>query len=108
MKHLFIALLLVSGTTLAAEGAVRLEVKVTSEGFVLNQAQPLKVGHLVTLVVTRTTDATCAKDLVLEAFGISKALPLNQAIEVTFVPKQAGTVHFACAMGMLGGDLKVQ
>lgn len=91
----------------AAAGA-RLDVTVTPDGFIVAKPRTLKAGQPVTLVVTRTTDKTCAKDIVLKEFGISKALPLNQTVEVTFVPKKAGKVHFACAMDMVGGDLQVE
>ena len=92
----------------AAPEPVRIEVSVNDDGFVLGKVPPLKAGTPVTLVVTRTVEQTCAKDIVLKDFGLSVPLPLAKPVEVTFVPKQAGKVHFACAMDMLSGDLQVR
>ncbi len=90
-----------------AAGA-RLEVSVTSAGFVVKDPHPVKAGEPVTLVVTRTIEATCAKDIVVKEFEIKQALPLNKPVEVTFTPKKAGKVHFTCAMNMITGDIVVE
>lgn len=126
MKHLLaaaLAVLAISLPALAAEGhahpaqagattgpkaALRLEVTVTSDGFTVKKPQALKVGQPVTLVVTRTTERTCATDIVVQQFGLKKALPLNQPVEVSFVPRKAGPVRFACAMDMVSGELTVE
>ncbi len=92
----------------AAPAPVRIEVSVNDDGFVLGKVPPIKAGTPVTLVVTRTVEQTCAKDIVLNDFGLSVPLPLAKPVEVTFVPRKAGKVHFACAMNMLSGDLMVQ
>ncbi len=86
----------------------RVEISVTSDGFVVNKAGKLTAGQPVTVVVTRTVDQTCATDIVLKDFGIKQPLPLNQPVEVHFTPDKAGKVHFACAMDMLSGDLNVE
>jgi plastocyanin domain-containing protein len=88
--------------------ASRVEVSVTADGFVVATPRTLKVGQLVTLVVTRSVERTCATDIVLKDFGISKPLPLGKPVEVTFVPTKKGKVHFSCAMDMVGGDLTVE
>ncbi len=87
---------------------VRLDVSVTKDGFVVANPAPLKAGQPVTLVVTRKVTKTCATDIVLKEFGISQPIPLDKAVEVTFTPKKPGKVHFACAMDMVSGDLKVE
>lgn len=92
----------------AAPTPLRLEVKVTDAGFTVEHSHALKVNQPVTLMVTRTVDGTCAKDIVLKEFGISKPLPLNTPVEVSFVPRKVGKVHFSCAMGMVSGDLTVE
>lgn len=86
----------------------RIDVAVTSDGFVVANAPSLKAGQPVTLVVTRSVEKTCATDIVLKEFGISQPLPLNTPVEVTFTPKKAGAVRFACAMDMIAGTLKVE
>jgi plastocyanin domain-containing protein len=37
----------------------------------------------VTLVITRETGRTCAKEIVIKDHGIEKALPLGQPVTVT-------------------------
>lgn len=113
MKRTF-SLLLVMSTMAFADGAaqaskpVRVEVTVTAEGFVVAKPQTLKVGRPVTLVVTRTAERTCATDIVIKEFAISRPLPMGKAVEVAFTPRKPGRVHFACAMDMVSGDLKVE
>ncbi|MBE2251903.1 MAG: cupredoxin domain-containing protein [Myxococcus sp.] len=91
-----------------AAAATRIDVAVTSDGFVVANAPTLKAGQPVTLVVTRSVEKTCATDIVLKEFGLSQPLPLNKPVEVSFTPKKAGVVRFACAMDMIAGSLKVE
>ncbi len=59
----------------------------------------MKVNHSVKLVVTRKTDRTCAKEIVIKDLGINRPLPLNQPVEIIFTPKKQGQIRYACAMG---------
>jgi plastocyanin domain-containing protein len=87
--------------------ASRVEVAVTENGFEPDQIAA-RVGQPVTLVVTRKTDMTCAKEIVFAEQGIEKELPLNQAVEVTVTPTKAGELSFACGMNMVTGKLIVR
>jgi plastocyanin domain-containing protein len=82
----------------------RVDVSVTKEGFVPASTR-VKVGQAVTLVVTRKVEKTCAKDIVVKDFGITRPLPLNEPVEVTFTPTKAGRIRFACAMDMIAGEV---
>ncbi len=84
----------------------RVEVAVTEEGFVPAEI-PAKAGEAITLVVTRKTDATCAKQIVFADLGVEKELPLDQAVEVTVTPTKSGELRFACGMDMIAGKLVV-
>ncbi len=91
----------------AAKGN-RVELSVTEEGF---GPTPVKVkkGEPVTLVITRKTDKTCAKEIMIPAYDIEKELPLNQPVEVTFTPTKSGEVKYGCGMGqMIAGVLVVE
>ena len=89
-----------------ADGVV--EMAVTDQGFEPDHV-PVKKGQPVTLVITRKTDATCAKDIVIPDHGITKALPLNEAVQVTFTPGKTGELKYGCAMNqMVGGVLLVE
>ena len=88
----------------AAAKAQRVDVEVTKQGFVAAQ-HTVKAGQPVTLVVTRKVEKTCATDIMLKEYGITKPLPLNTPVEVTFTPAAKGEVKFTCAMGMVSGSL---
>ncbi len=69
----------------------------------------LKQGEPVKLVLTRTTDHTCATEIVLDEYNINTPLPLNQPVEVSFTPTQTGKLLYGCAMGkMISGVFMVE
>jgi hypothetical protein len=87
--------------------APRVEVAVTDQGFVPARI-PARAGAPLTLVVTRKTDQTCARELVFTGVAGKTELPLGKPVEVTYTPKVSGEVKFGCAMGMMvGGVLAV-
>ena len=81
-------------------------VRVTEKGFEPSTIRVSK-GRPVRLTFTRTTDATCAKDVVVPALKIRQALPLDTPVGVEFTP-QTQEVAFACGMGMLRGTVLAQ
>lgn len=81
-------------------------VAVTAEGFE-PASLTLQRGVPARVTFTRTTDHTCATELDIPAYGIHRALPLNQPVTVEFVPAAAGAT-FQCGMGMLTGTLVVR
>ncbi len=94
-----------------AEGTVKdgvrtVEMKVTEDGFVPSKVKALK-GEKVRLVVTRKTDRTCAKEIVIKAYGINQPLPLDKAVTVELTPKASGEIRYACGMDMISGVLLV-
>lgn len=91
----------------AAPGSQTVAIDVTDRGFVPAQVS-VHAGSPVMLVVTRRTDATCAKVIVLADEGIRRDLPLNESVRIEFTPKAAGEIPYVCGMGMVSGTLKVQ
>ena len=93
----------------AADGVQgkRIAISVTEKGF---EPAVVKVaaGKPATLVVTRTTDRTCARDFVMSSHGIRKQLPLNQPVEIVFTPERTGDLRYACAMDMIAGTVRVE
>ena len=67
-----------------------------------------RAGVPLTLVVTRTTDETCATELVLPEYGIDRKLPLNEPVTITFTPARTGTLRYSCAMKMFQGQIDVR
>lgn len=90
-----------------AKASGRVEVAVTDRGFEPSRIEA-RAGSPVTLVVTRKTDATCAKEIVIAAQNIRQELPLNEAVEVTFTPGETGDIRFACGMDMVSGTIVVK
>ena len=83
-------------------------ISVTEKGY---EPSPitLKQGEPVKLVMTRTTDHTCATEIVLEDYNINTPLPLNQPVEVAFTPNKTGKLVYGCAMGkMISGVFMVE
>ena len=102
-----VAVSLVACARAPAQNRGPLEVKVDQSGFVPAELS-VPANQEVTLRVTRTTDHTCAKEIVIKDQGIAKDLPLNEPVEVRFTPSHKGDLRFACAMDMIAGTIHVQ
>lgn len=112
-----LALLLSSPAAHAAEPAKEavakpgsgktVQMKATEDGFIPNRIY-VKKGEPLTLVITRTTERTCATELVVKDYGINQPLPLNKPVSVTFTPAKSGSIRYACGMDMNTGLLIVQ
>ncbi len=94
-----------------AEGTVKdgvrtVEMKVTEDGFVPSKVKALK-GEKLRLVVTRTTERTCAKEIVVKSHAINQPLPLGKAVTVELTPKASGEIRYACGMDMISGVILV-
>jgi hypothetical protein len=86
----------------------RVVVQVTEDGFVPNKI-PAQVGKPITLVITRKTERTCAREILFKGQEGKTDLPLGKEVEATYTPKTSGEVPFGCAMGMMvGGKLEVK
>jgi plastocyanin domain-containing protein len=91
--------------SLSATGERHISIAITAEGFVPERSY-VTVGEPVTLVVTRVVEETCAKDIVLEDYGILVPLLLGKPTEVHFTPTHPGRIRFAaCAINMVAGEL---
>jgi plastocyanin domain-containing protein len=88
-------------------GMRTVEVTVTSKGFEPADVK-VKAGHPVRLVVTRKTDKTCAKEIILDDLGINQPLPLDTPVTVEFTPSESGTLRYACAMDHISGLVTIQ
>lgn len=92
----------------ASGGSPRIvELRVTGRGFEPWRVS-LKKGEPVQLVVTRSTDDTCATELLIPDQHIRVELPLGKPVSVTFTPTRSGEIRYSCAMGMMGGVLDVR
>jgi plastocyanin domain-containing protein len=67
-----------------------------------------RVGEPLVLVVTRTSDDTCATELVIPDAGVNAQLPLGKPVRVELTPSRSGTLRFSCAMKMFQGEIDVK
>jgi plastocyanin len=81
-------------------------VTVTDKGF-----EPARVsvqaGQPARITFRRTTDDTCATEVVFPSLKIRRALPLHEDVEIELTPA-AGEIAFVCGMDMLRGTVVVQ
>jgi plastocyanin domain-containing protein len=94
-----------------AEGTVKngvrtVELAVTEDGFVPSKVKAKK-GEKLRLVVTRKTDRTCAKEIVIAGYGVNQPLPLDKPVTVELSPKASGEIKYACGMDMISGVILV-
>ena len=68
----------------------------------------LKRNIIAQITFLRTTDATCATEVVFASSNITRELPLNKAVIIKLTPKKSGEIAFACGMGMMRGKLIVE
>lgn len=59
-----------------------------------------KRGAPATLVFTRTTDDTCATEVVFPELSLKKDLPKNQPVAISVPTEKERTLTFQCGMGM--------
>lgn len=82
-------------------------ILITEQGFTPYNLR-FRRGSPVRITFLRKTDATCAKEVVIPAYGVNRSLPLNRAVVVSFTPKKAGEVSFTCGMNMMRGKLIIR
>ena len=83
------------------------KIVVTEQGFEPAKIS-LRAGSLARLTFLRTTDKTCATEVIFPSLKIKRALPLNEPVAIEFTPGKSGDVAFACGMDMLKGVIVVQ
>jgi hypothetical protein len=65
-------------------------------------------GSTAAVTFVRTTDKTCATEVVFPELGVRKELPLNQPVAVDIPADSARTLTFQCGMAMYKGMLVVK
>lgn len=84
------------------KGVRTVEMQVTDDGFVPAKIKANK-GEKLRLVITRKTDHTCAKEIVIQDAGVNQPLPLDKPVTVEVTPKKSGEIKYACGMGHITG-----
>ena len=109
LTTMFFVFVLFAGSSLLAQKVQktqRVTIALTENGyrpssFRLRRGVPAKVTFI------RKTDLTCGQEIVIPAYGVHRALPLNQPVVVSLRPRRTGTFSFACGMNMLRGKIIV-
>lgn len=96
-----------AGPTASETGGQRVAVTVNASGYEPSEVQAT-AGEPLTLVFTRITDEGCGEELVIASQDIRRDLPLNEPVEITFTPSEAGRLRFTCGMDMYDGAIVVQ
>jgi plastocyanin domain-containing protein len=81
-------------------------ITVDSDGFKPSSVK-FKKGAPATLVFTRTTDETCATEVVFPQLDIKKELPKGKAVSITIPTDKEQTLTFQCGMGMYKSSVVV-
>lgn len=90
-------------------------VKITSStigitvdgGYTPSQFEVQK-GKPITLKILRKDPSSCLDQLIIPEWNITKALPLNKELEITFTPNEVGEFPFHCGMNMFHGKIIVR
>lgn len=88
----------------SSAASAEVQLSVTDRGFEPSRVEVPR-GQAFTLVVTRKTDQTCAKEILIAALNERRALPLNQAVRIDVPKGVADTLNYICGMHMLGGTV---
>jgi plastocyanin domain-containing protein len=108
MKFLIALVLTFVSTAYAATAPQVFDVKVDEAGYTPSEIK-VAPGSTVELRLTRTTDDTCATEIVIPSMKIEKKLPLNKPVSVTLKNLKKGEIKFGCHMDlMLSGVIQVQ
>jgi cobalt-zinc-cadmium efflux system membrane fusion protein len=91
----------------AADARQQVRIVVSDKGFEPARIT-LRAGVPARLTFLRTTDATCATEVLVPSLNIKRALPLNEPVEIEVTPDKPGDIAFACGMAMFSGTLVVQ
>jgi RND family efflux transporter MFP subunit len=82
-------------------------VTVTEKGFEPSRVQ-VRGGASTRITFVRTSDKSCATEVLFPSLNIKRALPLNEPVVVEFTPSKDREIAFACGMNMLKGSVVVQ
>lgn len=109
MKKTIITLLAVtfSMNIMAAPEKVQDQVfklSVTDKGF---EPKELKVKPDIPVIlhITRKTNGTCAREIVVPSKNLKVELPMNKEVVVNIGKLQKGEIKFGCAMEMMVGGV---
>lgn len=103
-----LALLLTSvATAQRRERSQSVRVEITHLGYE-PASFSLRKGIPARITFVRRTNDTCATEVLFPDYGISRPLPLDQAVVISLVPRSTGEFAFTCGMRMHRGRMIVK
>ncbi len=96
-----------TNASITSSAASPVAVTVDEKGFTPSSVS-FKKGEKGQLVFTRTTDGTCATEVVFPELKITKPLPLKQPVTIDVPTTDAKTLTFQCGMGMFKSKVVIQ
>jgi plastocyanin domain-containing protein len=99
-----------NGSTMIASATGEARIVADEHGFTPSSISVPKgpAGSKATLTFVRTTDKTCATEVVFPELNVEKPLPLNVPVSLDVPSDAARTLHFQCGMAMFKGALLVK
>jgi plastocyanin domain-containing protein len=91
----------------APPGVQQTKVTVDGKGFTPSEVKVEK-GKPAWLYFVRTSDKTCATEVVFPELKIEKDLPLNTPVRVDIPTSEARTLSFQCGMAMFKSAVVIQ
>jgi membrane fusion protein, heavy metal efflux system len=92
---------------LKAAAAQTAKVVVNEQGFEPATIM-LRAGALARITFVRTAVTSCGTEVVFPSLNIRRELPLNEPVEIEFMPAKSGDIAFACGLNMLRGTVVVR
>src|SRR5689334_19191964 len=84
------------------------KVNVTIDGGFQPSTVNVKVGKAVEITFTRKEKSGCGTAVTVPDLKFKRAVETGKSIVLKFTPKKAGTISFACGMGMYHGKIVVK
>ena len=99
-----------NGSSMIASATGEARIVADEHGFTPGSISVPKgpAGSKATLTFVRTSDKTCATEVVFPELNVEKPLPLNVPVSLEVPSDAARTLHFQCGMGMFKGALLVK
>ena len=106
MKNVLIvsllAFILITGCkTNSVKTQQEINVVVNENGYTPAKIKIPKHLDFVILNFKRTTDETCAREVISKDLGINKKLPLNKVVQIRFDVRNKDSITFGCHMNMM-------
>jgi len=96
-----------SGPTVVPPAGGAVAITADEKGFTPSEVRAT-AGAPLSLVFTRTSDNTCAREVVFPELKVRRPLPLNQAVAVALPTEVSRTYRFQCGMAMWEGSVVIK